>query len=94
MGCRPNILVEPGMQWVGFRNDWVRGLAIWHEGTATITCDLSGIPVFSLDSYLGDLGGKFPSRKVWFNGIVKREVSQRAFSDLWTEHPSRTGYVE
>ena len=82
---RPNILVEPGMQWVGHRNDRIRGLAIWHEGTAKVTCDSDNNPQYKLESYMGS---QFPSRKVWFNGVEKKEVEQDEFADLWTEHPT------
>ena len=88
---RPNILVEPGMQWVGHRNDKIRGLSIWHEGTVTVSCNSSDRPEYTLDSYLGS---KYPTRRVWLNGSLKKTMGQRNFSDLWTEHASRSGYVK
>lgn len=72
---RPNSLVEPGMQWVALRTS----VNIWHEGKIRITCN-GGNPVFTLSSFRGS---RFPSRRLWEDGVLVRDIRQGSFSDLW-----------
>ena len=62
---------------------------IWHEGTATVTCE-GNTPKYKLDSFIGS---KFPSRKVWLNGKQAGFKDQGDFAELWNEHPNRKGFV-
>jgi RHS repeat-associated protein len=85
---RPNLLVEPGMQWVKYRT----GTTIWNLPEVTVTCSEDNKPKYSLSSFKGS---KFPSRVVWLNGEEKRRIGQGAFADLWTPYgPSKPGYVK
>jgi RHS repeat-associated protein len=72
---RPNLLVEPGMQWVALRTS----VNIWHEGKVKITCS-GGKPIFTLLSFRGS---RYPSRRLWEDGALIRNVRQGSFSDLW-----------
>ena len=72
---RPNLLAEPGMQWVALRTS----VNIWHEGKVTITCS-SGKPVFTVLSFRGS---KYPSRRLWEDGVRIKNIRQGSFSDLW-----------
>ena len=72
---RPNVFVEPGMQWVAFR----MSVNIWHEGKVKITCK-SGNPVFTVLSFRGS---RYPSRRLWEDGVRIRNYRQGTFSDLW-----------
>ena len=72
---RPNLLAEPGMQWVALRTS----VNIWHEGRVRITCS-SGNPIFTV---LGFRGSRYPSRRLWQDGVLIRNVGQGSFSDLW-----------
>ena len=72
---RPNLLAEPGMQWIAFRTS----VNIWHEGKVKITCN-GGKPIFTV---LGFRGSRYPSRRLWEDGTLIRDVAQGSFSDLW-----------
>jgi hypothetical protein len=72
---RPNVLAEPGMQWVAFRTS----VNIWHEGKVKITCS-GGNPILTV---LGFRGSRYPSRQLWKDGRLIRDVPQGALSDLW-----------
>lgn len=72
---RPNLLAEPGMQWIAFRTS----VNIWHEVKVKITCN-KGKPVFRVLSFRGS---RYPSRRLWKNGTLIRDVPQGSFSDLW-----------
>jgi RHS repeat-associated protein len=71
----PHFLVEPGMQWVALR----KSVNIWHEGKVKITCS-GGNPIFTVLSFRGS---RYPSRRLWEDGALIRNVRQGAFSDLW-----------
>ena len=71
----PNLIVEPGMQWVGLRTS----INIWHEGKVKITCS-DGKPIFTVLSFRGS---RYPSRRLWEDGVLIRNVRQGSFSDLW-----------
>ncbi len=73
---RPNLLVEPGMQWVALRTS----VNIWHEGKVRISCNGSK-PIFTA---MGFRGSRYPSRRLWQDGgkpIVDRP--QGPLSSLW-----------
>ena len=75
---RPNLMAEfglPGMQWVALRTS----VNIWHEGKVKIACS-GGKPIFTV---LGFRGSRYPSRRLWEDGSLIRDVRQGSFSDLW-----------
>jgi hypothetical protein len=77
---RPNLIAElTGMQWVAFR----RSLNIWHEGKVKITCS-QGKPIFTLVSFRGS---RYPSRRLWEDGVRIQNIPQGSFSDLYRAQP-------
>jgi RHS repeat-associated protein len=73
---RPNLLVEPGMQWAGLRTS----VNISHEGKVKITCSRSK-PIFTLISFTGS---RYPSRRLWRDGGQPiADYVQGPFSSLW-----------
>ncbi len=81
----PNTAAEPGIQWVGFRTS----RTIWNEPVVRLSCK-NGKGAYKNLSFIG---GSFPSRKLYVNGVMERNVDQRAFSELWFEHSKRKGFV-
>jgi hypothetical protein len=82
---RPNLLAEPGMQWVASRTS----VHIWHRPKIQFSCvgDEGYIQV------LGFKGSLFPSRRLWVNGVLKEDIDQGAFSDLWDPDPNYPEFV-
>ena len=72
---RPNLAAEPAMQWVALRTS----VNIWHMPKIKITCN-NGNPVFAVLSFRGS---KYPSRRLWEDGVLGPDVGQGSFSSLW-----------
>jgi hypothetical protein len=73
---RPNLLIEPGMQWVAERTS----VHIWHRPVVRLSC-VAGKGFFEIKSFGGS---KFPSRRLWVNGDLQKDTPQGTFGDLWT----------
>jgi RHS repeat-associated protein len=80
------ILAEPSLQAVGFR----LSTKIWHKGKVTVSCR-NGKGYYHKDSYTGS---KFPSHKLWINGIRKDNIRQHYLSDLWVSDPTDPSFVK
>jgi len=81
----PNVLAEPGMQWVGFRTS----VNIWQEAKIEFSC-CSGVASANLLSFNGS---KYPSRRLWVNGDRKAFFDQGPLSSLWHADPNNLFFV-
>ena len=80
---RPNLLVEPGMQWVALRTS----VNIWQKSVIQFSCKCGT----RLISYTGS---RYPSRRLWINGgNPVMDIRQGAFSSLWQADPSNPTFV-
>lgn len=88
---RPNLLAEPGMQWVAIRSS----RNIWHYPSVRIECDENDTPAVTKASLTGGItgGSRFPSHRLWVNGAIVDNLDQGNLSDLWYEHSPWTGFV-
>ncbi len=77
---RPDIKAELGMQTIRHRTS----TDIWNQTTIRLSCS-GGSGTYEVKSFKGS---KFPSRKLWINGVVKGNIAQGALSDLWTPDPA------
>ncbi len=83
---RPNSLAEPAMQWVGFRTS----LNIWHRPDVTIKC-ANNVPRVSSATFAG--ASRFPSHRLWVDGIINDFRTQGTFANLWDAHASWRWFV-
>lgn len=82
---RPNLLVEPGMQWVATRTS----VNIWHKPAVKICCR-GGSGTYSIERF--DVS-RFPSHRLWVNGVLDDDIVQGAYGDLWTPLPGTPSFV-
>lgn len=73
---RPNLAAEPAFQLVCPRIS----VFIWHEVSGRIECTPSGLSLTRLTI----VGSRFPSHRVWVNGVAGGFIPQRDYSNLWT----------
>jgi RHS repeat-associated protein len=77
---RPNLLAEPGMQWVAIRTS----VNIWHEAVINFTCK-NGVPDYHVESFKGS---RYPSRRLWINGVESGYREQEGIHNLWNSDAS------
>ena len=88
---RPNVVVEPGMQWVALR----RSLNIWHLAEVWLTC-AGGKGYHQVVSFRGS---RFPSHRLWVNdgkperfipqGPLRPFGTQRVIRPWWPDEKNR-----
>jgi len=83
---RPANLVEPGMQWVAKRTS----KNIWHLPQIDVSCK-NGKMFYEVSSFSGSA---FPSRRLWIDGKLSKDVPQGALSDLWDALPGYPSFVD
>jgi hypothetical protein len=87
----PNVLAEPGMQWVAIRTS----VNIWHEAHIRFSF-ANGKVTYKVISFAG---GSYPSRKLWLdNGFYNNRnpdayVPQGPISGLWDPDPNNPTFV-
>jgi hypothetical protein len=57
----------------------------WHSLEGVLSCAPETSQGYKIDYALG--GSSFPSRRLWINGNLKKEVVQGNFDSLWTANP-------
>lgn len=72
---------EPLIQGLGGARASVK---IWHKGVVTFYCQ-GGVGYTRIDGFVGS---KYPSHRLWVNGVKERDINQEYYSDLW--EPSAT----
>lgn len=77
---RPHPAAEPLFQSVCPRLSFF----IWHEVSGRIECTPSGPTLTKLRL----TGSRFPSHRVWVNGVVSGFIPQGTFSNLWLGSPA------
>ena len=83
---RPNVIAEPGMQWVAFRTS----LHIWHEPQVDVYCQ-GGIGYHEKTRFTGS---KFPTHRLWINGgFPVDEIARGPLSALWTPKRGASTFV-
>jgi len=82
---RPHPSVEPGFQLICSRSS----VFIWHTIQGNIDC--SG-PTPRVTTLLG--GSRFPSHRVFVNGVPDRSLAQGVLTNLWHSHPSDATLVQ
>jgi RHS repeat-associated protein len=85
---KPNpVFAEPGLQAIG-------GLRtskyIWHKGIIKYYC-VGNKAYYSLKEFRGS---RFPSHKVWIDGVLKKTIEQQYVSDLWESHQGDPVFVK
>jgi hypothetical protein len=68
-------IAEPGFQLVAKRSS----INIWHEVTVKVSCK-AGKALFEIEKFAVS---SFPSHRLWQDGVLKKDLSQGALSDLW-----------
>jgi hypothetical protein len=76
---RPHNLAEPVFQHVCPRNSRY----IWHNVEGEMACTPQG-----LATAVRVIGSRFPSHRVFVDGVVQGDVPQGDFGLLWDEDPS------
>ena len=84
---RPNQLAEPGMQAVGQRTS----TNIWHSPDVRLSCKNGQGKFEVLDPQTAV--SRFPSHRIWVNGVRSYFKAQKAVSDLWTPSPANPDFV-
>lgn len=72
---RPNRLVEPRMQAIGFRDS----VNIWHYGRVTFKCN-GDYAEYKVHDFTGS---RFPSHRLWISSVLEEDIDQGYLSDLW-----------
>jgi hypothetical protein len=82
---RPNAITLPLFEAIRPRScTW-----IWHEVSGDITCK-AGKPNVELKL----LASKFPSHRVWIDGVKLNDVSQGPFENLWMCKDATSGLLQ
>jgi RHS repeat-associated protein len=84
---QPNLVAEPGMQWVAIRTSF----NIWHWPDIYFKCS-NGVPFVSSAAFAG--ASNFPSHRLWVDGAQVANKRQGTLSDLWVDHPLWFGFVQ
>jgi RHS repeat-associated protein len=83
---KPNPLVESGMQWVARRTS----VNIWHTVRLELRCE-GEQGNYTITDFKHS---KFPSHRLWVNRILKRDIAQKDFADLWNPLSIDPTFVE
>jgi len=81
----PNPLVEPGMLAIADRTS----VNIWHQ----VDVELSASNGKGFHKVVSFLGSAYPSRRLWINGVIKKDIPQQSLSSLWTPDPTDPTFV-
>ena len=84
---RPSSLAEPGMQAIGQRTS----VNIWHSPDVQLSCVNGQGTHKVLDPQTAV--SRFPSHRIWVNGVSRYFAPQKAVSDLWTPSPANPHFV-
>ena len=84
---RPNWLAEPSFQAL---HDRVPGINIWHRVTVTMRCNALGKGTVTAKL----AGSRFPSHRLWVDGMQTQEIMQGPISSLWISQPGRPAFVK
>jgi RHS repeat-associated protein len=78
-------IAEPGFQLAAKRSS----INIWHEVTVKVSCN-GGKPSFEIENFTGS---SFPSHRLWQDGVLKKNLFQGLFSDLWQPDVNDPSFV-
>jgi len=81
---RPHMLAEAGFQYACPR----LSKYIWHEVRGRISCGPSGPTLFVTVQ-----GSRFPTHRLWVDGVARAAIPQGSFSQLWDSFPGEASRI-